>query len=253
MRGLSIAGCLFVLGCGGPSFVERPPPAALDTIGWMRGVWQARTETGAATVELWTPTGADTWMGLGRTVEDGRVTHHEVLRMERHADGVRYVAAPAGQARTAFALTRASEASARFENPDHDFPTWITYERSQRTMTASIGGRGSDTPRASWRFEREGDAPPLLDLAGRLCRDGGRLAVALEGCHCGGAVYCAGFDVEGGIDVHLALSEDDCDACEPLRAECAIPDRPVQRVNGRALAEDERRCVGAALPVLVAP
>lgn len=54
----------------------------------------------------------------------------ESLRIEARADGVFYVATPEGEPTTAFRLTRSTADEVVFENPQHDFPTTITYRRS---------------------------------------------------------------------------------------------------------------------------
>lgn len=240
---------LLLAACGPPRIVAHPPPGSLDSIAWMQGWWRATDEAGI-TDELWVPTGERTWMGLNRTTEAGRTTHHELLRMELHGAGVRYVAAPAGQATTAFALVAASEAEARFENPAHDFPTWIRYEHSQRSLTAAIGGAGSEEPAATWRFARHGDAPPLVDSAARVCRDGGRLAITVPPCTCGAEILCAGFETERGLDVHVAVLDHGCDACMESTGSCELPGGEVTRVNGRPVAVGEDGCLAAPVPIL---
>lgn len=239
-------------GCGGPQLVEHPPPGSLDAIAWLQGAWRAEAE-GRVTDEVWTRTGERTWMGLSLTTEGGATVHHELLRLEVHDGGVRYVAAPAGQATAAFALVRASESEARFENPAHDFPTWIRYRRDGRALTASIGGAGhaETDPAATWSFQRRGDAPPLLDVPARLCRDGGALSVDVEGCQCGGQVYCAGFETDEGLDVHLALLDRSCDACTPTHGRCELPGGAIARVNGRPVTPDDDGCVGPGVPALL--
>ncbi|MCA9610544.1 MAG: hypothetical protein KC619_33340 [Myxococcales bacterium] len=251
MRAPMFALVLLAVGCGGPQVVEHPPPGTLDSIAWLRGTWHARRD-GGATDEIWTRTGERTWMGLNVTTNEGATAHHEVLRIEAFEDGVRYVAAPAGQSTTAFGLVRASEGDARFENPAHDFPTWIRYLRHGRQLTATIGGSADSEsePAATWDFQRSGDAPALVDVPARLCRDGSTLRVEVQPCQCGGEIFCAGFETDEGLDVHLAMLDHGCDACTPTEGSCALPGGPIARINGRPVRVDEDGCVGPEVPML---
>jgi len=238
--------------CGPDAVVEHPPAGTLDSIAWLQGTWRARGDDGEVTDEHWTPVSPTTWMGLNRTRADGETAHHELLRMEVRGDGVRYVAAPSGQSRTAFALVEASESEARFVNPGHDFPKWIRYRRAGRALTATIGGDDPDAAAATWAFERTGDAPALLELGGRYCRDGGTLRVELAPrADRAVEVFCAGFEGEEGAEVHLAVVERPCDGCALEPAACDIGGGPVRRVNGRAVSEDEGACLPPRLPALL--
>ena len=109
-----VAFASLVASCGAPEIVEHPPPGTVDSIAWLQGAWRARGEDGAVTDEVWVPASPTTWVGLNRTHTAGETAHHELLRMEVRGEGVRYVAAPAGQSRTAFSLVDASESAARF-------------------------------------------------------------------------------------------------------------------------------------------
>lgn len=243
---------VLVLSACGPSIPPaRPASGSLDEVAWLHAAWRAEDD-GNVTDEIWVPTSENAWMGLNRTSgADGHTTHHELLRLEAISSGIRYLAAPAGQAMTAFALVDSSETSARFENPRHDFPTWIDYRRGEGgSLITTIGGADSTRAAATWRFERVGDSPPLVDHGGRLCREGSRLEITLAPCHCAAELYCAGFPVEGGLDIHVALHDRSCDACEEARGSCEIPDRTIVRVNGRAL-ELAEGCIDAGIPVLL--
>jgi len=246
---------LWVVGCGSSGIVEHPPSGTLDAIAWMHASWRA-TSAGVTTDEVWAPASERTWVGLNRTVEDGQVTGYEVLRMEVRGDGVRYVAAPEGQSVTAFALTRGGPDLARFENPDHDLPSWIQYQRlghgaspiqAGTAITATIGTARSDEAAATWRFRHHGDAPPLIEHAGRVCRDGSTVEVTLTSCHCAAQLYCAGFETPTGVDLHVSVVEDSCDACSEVSGTCEV-DGPITHVNGRAVAEP---CTPGRLPVLL--
>ena len=239
-----------LLGACGPSHpAAHPARGALDSVAWLHAHWRAEQD-GSVVDEIWAPTSESAWIGFNRTSADGETAHHELLRLEAVSVGIRYVAAPAGQDMTEFLLVDASVTHARFENASHDFPTWIAYERAPDALIATIGGADSSEPAATWRFRRNGDSPPLLDVDATLCREGSRLEITLPPCHCAAEVFCAGFPIEGGLDVHVALLDRSCDACTEARGSCELPGAEIVGVNGRAV-ELAQGCTELRVPVLM--
>ena len=101
-------------------------------------------------------------LGMSRTVRAGRTTAVEFVTL-RVVDGrLVYEANPSGsstslgtgQNPTPFPATTASPDLAIFENPSHDYPKRITYERKgDAAITASIDdGRGGK--RVEYPFQR---------------------------------------------------------------------------------------------------
>lgn len=200
---------LLLAGCGAASTPEGS--ASTETPTWLEGSWRAERDTGA-TEEVWARAG-DHLIGFNWSIDgEGHVTHHELLRVD--ADG--YVAAPRGQAVTRFAASEATASGLRFENPTHDFPKWLTYERDGETLVASIGG-DTDTPLGQWRFARTGDAPTHQTIHGELCPTDGGAQLTVSGCHCGARLYCA--QIEG--ELVVAIVDRSCDACEEVTGACA--------------------------------
>ena len=79
--------------------------------------------------EHWTPAKARTLFGVSRTITEGKTVAFEFLRIESRDEGIFYVAQPGGGAGTEFRLTELAEGRAQFENPEHDHPKIIRYER----------------------------------------------------------------------------------------------------------------------------
>jgi len=75
---------------------------------------------------------------LSRTVADGKTVEHEFLLLRMGPRGVEYVATPSGQAETVFTATRVGPAEVVFENPAHDFPTRITYRKTDGGLAATM-------------------------------------------------------------------------------------------------------------------
>ena len=67
-------------------------------------------------------------LAVTRVIRNGRMVSYEFLRVEETDDGgLRLIAAPVGQATTAFMLSSIEPGAVTFENPEHDFPQRISY------------------------------------------------------------------------------------------------------------------------------
>ena len=135
-------------------------PAAkptLQDLAWIAGHW--RIEQGDRLVdEQWMAPAAGLMMGMARNVQGGKVREYEftLLRQEPNGD-ILYIASPSKQAETAFKLTSLSGGTAVFENPEHDFPKKIVYERkADGSLLAAIEGPGRDGKprRVEYPFKR---------------------------------------------------------------------------------------------------
>ena len=122
------AACVLVACAASPSRVSPPPRDALASLAWLRGRW-CGAHDGGTFCETWRDGPDGSLAGEGAFERDGARTFGEALRIEARGDGVFYVATPAGEPATAFRLTRSTSDEAVFENPQHDFPTRITYRR----------------------------------------------------------------------------------------------------------------------------
>jgi hypothetical protein len=122
----------------------------------MSGYWLS-CEGGRETAENWI--GAGTGTLLGTNLSGGGFEFLRVAANE--SGGFSYYSMPSGRSpATEFAMTTHAGQRAVFENPQHDFPTRIVYERDGDAMLAriegEIDGRGESM---EWRFHRaEADA-----------------------------------------------------------------------------------------------
>ena len=130
---------------------DEDPLASLD---WIAGTW-AGTSGNVRQMEHWSDADGGILLGVHRDVfGDGR-SFFEFLRIERRGDDVVYVAMPRGKGETAFKLTEHGDHRAVFENPDHDFPTRIVYERVGDILSATISGPANGETRSSgWSWQR---------------------------------------------------------------------------------------------------
>lgn len=127
--------------------------AAIDQLAWMSGTWGADKD-GRWTEEHWTAPRGGLMLGVNRTGAGDAARGFEFLRIQAGSDGVlSYWAAPAGQAPVPFRLTASTADSVTFENPQHDFPTVITYRREGDRLQATISGPGG-AKAMSWTWQR---------------------------------------------------------------------------------------------------
>lgn len=122
-------------------------PLRAADLAWMSGDWET-TDGKTQIDEHWTHVAGGSLFGTSRVVVGEKTVFFEFLRIETRAEGVFYVAQPRGGAPTDFKLVRIDGSSAVFENPSHDFPKRIRYERdADAGLVARIEGDGSETER----------------------------------------------------------------------------------------------------------
>jgi hypothetical protein len=125
-----------------PTEVEVVPgpdlPATFESVSWIVGDWQ---RTGGAGSEHWVAV-AGVLYGVGFAGTGYEVLILDDAEKPGPPDGVlRLTAIPGGsQAGVDFALDRQDGQSFTFVNPEHDFPTAITYSRDGDRLTAVLGG-----------------------------------------------------------------------------------------------------------------
>ena len=85
-------------------------------------------------------------IGGGRTIASGRTMFTEQLEIREDSNGIAYRARPQdAPAVVPFKLTKQGDGSVVFENPEHDFPTKISYERlPDGGMRARVDGPANE-------------------------------------------------------------------------------------------------------------
>jgi Domain of unknown function (DUF6265) len=124
--------------CAAPASGQSPhvAPPPLSAPDWMAGYWLS-CERGVRTSETWTGAGSGVLVGTGFT-HTPRGVDFEFLRIAPHEGGYAYFGSPRGRPAVAFKLVASSASRVVFENPAHDFPQRITYERTGDALTARI-------------------------------------------------------------------------------------------------------------------
>lgn len=123
---------------------------------WMVGCW-AGADGPEVVRERWIAADAATLLGTSHTVKGGVLTAFEFLRVVRKNGRAVYVAQPGGVPPTEFGATGQTAAAITFENPAHDFPKRVGYQRVDDThLTAWIdGGVAGGGPRIEYPMRRE--------------------------------------------------------------------------------------------------
>jgi len=140
--------CLAIAACSTTDSAQSPPTgglserAQLHRLSWLTGTWRTERPDGYV-AETWLPPQGGVMLGIGYTITGDELEFFEYLRIEAREGSLVYVAQPAGQSPgVEFLMTDITGEGALFENPEHDFPEWICYQRtSEGRCTASVGGK----------------------------------------------------------------------------------------------------------------
>ena len=126
------------------AIVRGPALSPVGALAWLAGSWHGVSASGL-TFEETLSSPADQMLGMSRASKEGRTVFSERLRLERKDGKLSYVAHPSGQAETVFTSTTEDAGLLVFENPNHDYPKRIRYERVGGELIVTIddgaGGR----------------------------------------------------------------------------------------------------------------
>ena len=123
----------------GAAWTLQAPPAqpGLERLAWLEGTWEQRSGE-RVTRERWLPAAGSMMLAVSHTYTPDRTRFFEFLRIERRKETLVYVAQPGGQPPVEFALAACEEGRVVFENPKHDHPQRIVYERTEKGVTATV-------------------------------------------------------------------------------------------------------------------
>lgn len=130
--------------------------ADVKDLSWISGRWTG-TMGRAAIEESWTDSKGGAMLAVSRTIVGDRLVMFEFLRIVKKADGIYYVAQPAGRPPVEFKLTKSETGLAVFENPQHDHPKIITYKlEGQSSLVATIeGDEKGQHKKQEFRFQKQ--------------------------------------------------------------------------------------------------
>ena len=114
-------------------------PAGIDRLGWLQGCWAVTT--GEREVEeYWMAPKGTSMLGIARTTHSGVLADYEMTLIRQAEDHLVFEAHPSNQPMALFHSIEVSRSRIVFENPKHDFPQRIGYERKGNALLAWIEG-----------------------------------------------------------------------------------------------------------------
>lgn len=128
-------------GCGHRSH------GSIDSLAWLSGCWSGKGQEGTVDTQWSRPAGGSL-IGASRVVRGDRTVATEFLQIREATEGLVLTVHPLGQPSVSYRLKRSGRDLAEFENPAHDFPTRIVYQRKGGNLTVRAEGEGTDSRRA---------------------------------------------------------------------------------------------------------
>jgi hypothetical protein len=111
----------------------------IDRVAWLRGCWETVSEN-RIIEEQWMAPRGDSMLGISRTLRDGSLVGYELVVLREQGEELAYEAHPSGQPSAVFVSSAVGAQRIAFENPGHDFPKRIGYERRGDDLLAWIEG-----------------------------------------------------------------------------------------------------------------
>jgi len=109
-------------------FLPQESPT-VERVAWLQGCWE--TVSPQRTVEeQWMAPRGGSMIGMGRTLRGGALVEYEIVVIRQQGNQLAYDAHPSGQPSAVFVTNTVSDSLVVFENPQHDFPQKIGYQRT---------------------------------------------------------------------------------------------------------------------------
>jgi hypothetical protein len=105
-----------------------PQATGIERVAWLRGCWEARSPR-RVIEEQWTAPRAHNMVSLSRTLRGDSLAAYEQIILRERGDRLEYEAHPSGQPVARFMSIAISDTMVVFENPAHDFPQRVGYQR----------------------------------------------------------------------------------------------------------------------------
>ena len=127
----------------------------IQRVAWLQGCWESLVGT-RSIEEHWMAPRGRSMIGMGRTAQGDRLVDFELVVLREEGNRLAYDARPSGQAPTVFLSTTVSDSTVVFENPEHDFPQRVGYQRetSDALLAWIEGTEGGKTRRIDFRYRR---------------------------------------------------------------------------------------------------
>jgi len=121
---------------------------------WLEGTWiRTNVKPGRTAHEKWEKISFSEWRGCGVNMKGNDTVFVERLKLIIKDDNIYYVAdIVENNEPVYFKLTSITDKSFVCENPQHDFPKMIRYQKDGNRINASISGNGRSI---DYLFEKE--------------------------------------------------------------------------------------------------
>ena len=143
-------------GCVAPTnALSQAQRASSESLRWLSGCW-VRESGRLITEETWTEPRGGILLGVARTTHGDSLVDFEFSRIAETDSGLVFFATPSGQTPASFRAVTSGAHSIVFENPNHDFPQRIFYQRTNRdSLEATVEGTVHGAPRKiDFRYRR---------------------------------------------------------------------------------------------------
>src|SRR4030095_16742040 len=108
----------------------------LENLSWLSGCWEGR-DGDSLLEEHWSKPEGQSMLGFGRTIKNNKTVSYEFLQIREEMGGLVYLPQLQGGAPVPFRLTAFDKDKFVFENPSHDFPQRIIYQRQNLMLLAA--------------------------------------------------------------------------------------------------------------------
>lgn len=132
---------------------QDTPPKGLNDLEWLVGTWKrTNTKPGRSGYEHWEKVNDQELQGLGVSLNGNDTLYMEKLKIVLRNDTLYYVAdVPENNRLVYFKFTALQDGGFICENPSHDFPKKIMYNKRDQSLHAQISGDGKVI---DYNFER---------------------------------------------------------------------------------------------------
>jgi hypothetical protein len=143
MSKMSVIVVSYLLMCCSSPRDAKNEPLMIDQANWLVGVWNFESN-GKQAYEMWKQVNDSIYAGKSYSLVDGDTISSEYMKLVQQSDEIYYIPTVVGQntgRHVTFKLTLIHPGKLVFENPAHDFPQVIVYEKiSDDSLVAQVSG-----------------------------------------------------------------------------------------------------------------
>ena len=119
---------------------QQPKGKGIESLAWLQGCWELTSPQRTVEEQWMVPRGSN-MLGMSRTIRGGALAEYELMLIRQQGDRFAYEAHPSGQPSAVFMSKEIKDAAIVFENPEHDFPQTIGYQKTDaNTLVAWVEG-----------------------------------------------------------------------------------------------------------------